>query len=223
MNDAFARPPARRYDYERDPAAIYRQSFAIVRAEADLDRLPESLRDVAVRLIHACGEPDIVADLAWSDGAAEAAREALGQGAPILTDVKMVEYGIIRSRLAARNEVVCTLDDPRVADHAGDLATTRSAAAVDFWQDRLAGAVVAIGNAPTALFHLLERIAEGFPRPAVILGFPVGFVGAAESKQALSENPFSIPYLTLKGRRGGSAIAAAAVNALAAGLPEEGR
>ncbi len=221
MSDA--RPPARLYDYERDPAAIYRQSFAIVRREAVLDCLPEGLRDVAVRLIHACGMPDIVEDLVYSSDVLAAAQTAIAKGAPVLVDVKMVEYGIIRDRLPAGNDVICTLDDPRVFALAEAMGTTRSAAAVDLWRGRLDGAVVAIGNAPTALFHLLERIAEGFPRPAAILGFPVGFVGAAESKAALAENTFGIPFLALSGRRGGSALAAAAVNALAAGLPEERR
>lgn len=219
MSDTGA--PARRYDYERDPAAIYRQSFAIVREEANLGRLPEELRDVAVRLVHACGMPDIVSALSWGGDIVSRARGAIGAGAPVFTDVKMVEHGIIHKYLKAGNEIVCTLDDPRVPALAEKLATTRSAAAVDLWAERLEGAVVAIGNAPTALFHLLERIAEGYPKPAAILGFPVGFVGAAESKDALAENPFGIPYLVLKGRRGGSALASAAVNALAAGLPEE--
>lgn len=216
-----ARPPARLYDYERDPAAIYRQSFAIVRREAALDRLPEELRDIAVRLIHACGMPDVIEDLVYRTDVLAASQSALAKGAPILVDVKMVEYGIIRDRLPSENDVICTLDDPRVAAVAKAMGTTRSAAAVDLWRDWLDGAVVAIGNAPTALFHLLERVSEGFPKPAAILGFPVGFVGAAESKAALAENAFDIPFLSLAGRRGGSALAAAAVNALAAGLPEE--
>lgn len=221
MSDTDA--SARSYDYERDPAEIYRQSFAIVREEARLDRLPEDLRDVAVRLVHACGMPDIVGELAWGGDIVSRVKGAIGAGAPIFVDVKMVEHGIIGKYLKADNRTVCTLDDPRVPALAAKLGTTRSAAAVDLWGQKLEGSVVAIGNAPTALFHLLERIAEGFPKPAVILGFPVGFVGAAESKQALAENPFGIPFLTLKGRRGGSALASAAVNALAAGLPEENR
>ncbi len=214
-------PPGRRYEYERDPAAIYRRSFAMLRAETDLTAVPADLRDIAVRLVHACGMPDILPDLAWSDGAGERARTSLADGAPVLVDSRMVEHGINAGRLPQQNEVICTLDAPGIAEHARRLGTTRSAAAVDLWRDRLDGAVVAIGNAPTALFHLLERIAEGFPKPAVVLGFPVGFVGAAESKQALAQNPFGVPFLTLRGRRGGSALAAAAVNALAAGLPEE--
>ncbi|MBD8878404.1 precorrin-8X methylmutase [Roseibium polysiphoniae] len=210
-----------RYCYEHDPSAIYRQSFATVRAEAALYRLPKQIEPVAIRLIHACGMTDIVDDLMFSEDAVEAGQAALSDGAPILTDVEMVTHGIIRSRLTAGNEVLCRLNDTRVSALAGELATTRSAAAVELWRDTLEGAVVAIGNAPTALFHLLETIADGGPRPALILGFPVGFVGAAESKDALAENPFSLPYLAIKGRRGGSAMAAAAVNALAAGLPEE--
>lgn len=209
------------YDYEKDPGAIYRQSFAIVREEADLTHLPESLRPIAVRLIHACGMTDLPQDLSWSADVVEAAQAAFGKGAPVLCDVEMVVHGIISSRLPQKTEVVCTLNNPAVRALAGDLGTTRSAAAVELWRDRLEGAIVAIGNAPTALFHLLEQIAAGGPKPALILGFPVGFVGAAESKDALADNPFNIPYLAIRGRRGGSAMAAAAVNALAAGLPEE--
>ncbi|WP_346915660.1 precorrin-8X methylmutase [uncultured Roseibium sp.] len=209
------------YTYEHDPLAIYRQSFATVRAEAALDLLPAEMEPVAIRLIHACGMTDIVKDLMFSDGAVRAGRDALARGAPVFTDVEMVAHGIIRSRLPANNDVLCTLNDARAPALAKDLGTTRSAAAVELWRDRLEGAVVAIGNAPTALFHLLEMIATGGPKPAVILGFPVGFVGAAESKQALAENPFGLSYIALNGRRGGSAMAAAAVNALAAGLPEE--
>ncbi|GGE89055.1 precorrin-8X methylmutase [Stappia taiwanensis] len=210
-----------RYDYEKDPAAIYRQSFAIVRAEADLERIPAELHPAAIRLIHACGMPGVIADLAWSDGVAAKVAAALRGGAPVFTDVRMVAEGIIASRLPAQNPVRCLLNDPRTPDLAARLGTTRSAAAVDLWREELAGAVVVIGNAPTALFHLLERIGEGFPQPAAILGFPVGFVGAAESKEALIANPFAIPYLALRGRHGGSAMAAAALNALAGGVPEE--
>lgn len=210
-----------RYDYEKDPAAIYRQSFAIVRAEADLERIPADLHPAAIRLIHACGMPGVIADLAWSDGVAARVAAALRDGAPVFTDVRMVAEGIIASRLPAQNPVRCLLNDARTPDLAARLGTTRSAAAVDLWRDELAGAVVVIGNAPTALFHLLEWIGEGFPEPAAILGFPVGFVGAAESKEALIANPFAIPYLALRGRQGGSAMAAAALNALAGGVPEE--
>ena len=193
----------------RDPRAIYRRSFEIVRAEADLDSLPADLAPVAARLVHACGMPDIVADLAWAGGVAAAARRALGGGAPILVDGRMTEAGIIRDRLPAANRVLCTLD--RAAPNG---ATTRSAAAVALWGPYLAGAVVAIGNAPTALFHLLEILEAEPARPAAVLAFPVGFVGAAESKQALCDANLGVPYLTLRGRRGGSALAAAAVNAL---------
>lgn len=217
----MSEPPLPAYKYEKDPAAIYRQSFSIVRKEADLSGLPEGLRPVAVRLIHACGMTDLPRDLAWSDDVVAAAGSAFRRGAPVLCDVEMVSHGIIRSRLPEQTRVVCTLNDERVQDLARQLGTTRSAAAVDLWQDRLEGAIVAVGNAPTTLFHLLETVAKGGPKPAVVLGFPVGFVGAAESKEALIDNPFGIPYLAVMGRRGGSAMAAAAVNALAAGLPEE--
>ncbi|MEO1114150.1 MAG: precorrin-8X methylmutase [Pseudomonadota bacterium] len=209
------------YNYEKDPSAIYRQSFSIVRGEADLSHLPDDLHAVAVRLIHACGMTDLPQDLAWSDDLTSAAQRAFQKGATVLCDVEMVSHGIIRSRLPAACDVVCTLNDAGVPEMAKQLGTTRSAAAVTLWHDRLEGAVVAIGNAPTTLFHLLEMIAAGGPKPALVLGFPVGFVGAAESKDALIANPFGVPYLAIRGRRGGSAMAAAAVNALAAGLPEE--
>jgi precorrin-8X/cobalt-precorrin-8 methylmutase len=210
------------YAYETDPAAIYRQSFSIVRQEADLSHLPKALHPTAVRLIHSCGMTDLPQDLMWSDDVLEAAQEAFAKGASVFCDVEMVAHGIIKNRLPEGSEVICTLNDPSVRGLASELKTTRSAAAVELWSDRLDGAIVAIGNAPTAVFHLLEMIAAGGPKPAVILGFPVGFVGAAESKDALASNRFGIPYLAVKGRRGGSAMAAAAVNALAAGLPEEG-
>lgn len=209
------------YEYEKDPAAIYRQSFATVRAEADLDHVPAALQPTAVRLIHACGMTDLPADMAWSDDVAVAAHAAFAAGAPIFCDVEMVGRGIIARNLPGKTDIICTLNDAKVPDLALSLATTRSAAAVELWRDRLEGAIVAIGNAPTALFHLLELVAAGGPKPAVILGFPVGFVGAAESKDALIANPFGIPFLAVTGRRGGSAMAAAAVNGLAAGLPEE--
>ncbi len=209
------------YDYVRDPKEIYRRSFATVRDEARLDLLPEALRPVAIRLIHSCGMTDLVQDLAWSDDVAQAASEALHQGAPVLVDVEMVAHGIIRSRLSEKTEIICALNDPRTAELAKTLGTTRSAAAVELWKEHLEGAVVAIGNAPTALFHLLEGLARGWPKPAAILGFPVGFVGAAESKDALAAEPYGVPFLTLRGRRGGSPMAVAAINALAAGLPEE--
>jgi precorrin-8X/cobalt-precorrin-8 methylmutase len=203
--------------YLRDPDAIYRESFAIIHREARLAHLPPDIVGIAVRLIHACGMIDIVEDLAFTPDLAVRALSALGNGAPILCDSAMVAAGIMRARLPARNEIVCTLDDARVPELARALKTTRSAAAVELWGERLAGAVVAIGNAPTALFHLLERLTQGGPRPAVILALPVGFVGAAESKQALIDARFDVPFLTLKGRRGGSALAAAAVNALLVG------
>lgn len=204
--------------YERDPAAIYAQSFATVRAEANLARIPASLHPVAIRLIHACGMVDVADDLAFSDDAAEAGAAALAAGAPILCDCEMVASGIIKRRLPATNEVIVTLNDPRVAMLASKLKTTRSAAAVVLWREHLEGAVVAVGNAPTALFHLLERLDTGWPKPAVILGFPVGFVGAAESKAELAQDPRGVPFISLQGRRGGSAMASAAVNALAGGL-----
>ncbi|RVT87318.1 precorrin-8X methylmutase [Rhodobacteraceae bacterium CCMM004] len=201
--------------YERDPAAIYAQSFATVRAEARLDRFDPGMEAVAVRLIHACGMVEVADRLAHSPGAAAAGAQALAAGAPVLCDCEMVAAGIIRRRLPAQNPVICTLNDARVPAMAADLGTTRSAAAVDLWCDRLEGAVVAIGNAPTALFHLLERLDAGWPRPALILGFPVGFVGAAESKAELARDPRGTDFVALRGRRGGSAMASAAVNALA--------
>ncbi|MEM1298306.1 MAG: precorrin-8X methylmutase [Pseudomonadota bacterium] len=211
-----AAPPKLRY--ERDPAEIYRQSFATVRVEAKLDHLPEDLQDIAIRLVHACGMPDITNRLAWSEDAVSSARAAFSAGAPILCDCEAVASMIVRTRLPASNPVLCTLNHATTPEHARNLGTTRSAAAVDLWQDQIDGAIVAIGNAPTALFHLLERLDQGWPCPAVVLGFPVGFVGAAESKAELAANPRGAPFLTLRGRRGGSAMAAAAVNALAAGL-----
>lgn len=207
--------------YEKDPAAIYAQSFATVRAEARLDRFPEAMQPLAVRVIHACGMIEVADRLAFSPGAAEAGRAALASGAPVLCDCRMVAAGIIAARLPAANDVVVTLNDPGVPALAARLGTTRSAAAIELWRDRLEGAVVAIGNAPTALFHLLEMLDARAPRPAVILGFPVGFVGAAESKAELAANPRGCDFVALRGRRGGSAMASAAVNALAAGLPED--
>jgi precorrin-8X/cobalt-precorrin-8 methylmutase len=196
--------------YLRDPAEIYRRSFATIRAEADLSALPASLRDVAVRMIHACGMTDIVGDLRWSADFAERARQALATGARIVTDARMVADGIINAELRASGRIFCVLDH---AD-AGRGSTTRSAAAIERARDDIAGAVVVIGNAPTALFRLLELIDEGAARPAAIIGLPVGFVGAAESKAELAADPRGTPFLTLLGRRGGSAMAAAAVNAL---------
>jgi precorrin-8X/cobalt-precorrin-8 methylmutase len=205
-------------DYERDGAQIYRASFAIIRAESDLSAIPADLESAVVRMIHACGMTDLPADVAWSPGAGTAVRAALAGGAAVLCDSVMVAGGITRSRLRAGNPVICTLRDPRVPELAARLRTTRSAAAVDLWGDQLAGAVVAIGNAPTALFRLLELLGAGAPQPAAIIGIPVGFVGAAESKLALTSWPGGVPYLTVLGRRGGSAMTAAAVNALAGDL-----
>jgi precorrin-8X/cobalt-precorrin-8 methylmutase len=209
------------YTYLRDPATIYERSFALIRAETDLSRLPGSLHPLALRLVHAVADPSIVADLVASDDAAAIGRAALAAGAPILADAVMVAHGITHSRLAKANEIICTLDDPSVPGRAAALGTTRSAAALELWRPHLAGAVVAIGNAPTALFHLLELLEQGAPRPALILGFPVGFVGAAEAKAALIASPLGRPFIALRGRRGGSALAAAAVNALA-GPSDEG-
>lgn len=206
-------------DYLRDPAEIYRRSFAAIEQEARLEGLPGGLHGVAVRLVHACGMPDIVDDLAWGGDPAAAGARALAAGRAVLADSRMVAEGVIRAQLPA-SPVVTTIDDPRAGTGAARLGTTRSAAAVDLWDEMLDGAVVAIGNAPTALFRLLERLTGGAPRPAVILGFPVGFIGAAESKRALAALDHGVPYLTLHGRRGGSALAAAAVNALAAALPD---
>ncbi len=202
------------YEYVRDGAAIYAQSFATIRAEADLTGFAAGEARVAVRVIHACGMVDIVRDLRFSVGFAAAASAALQAGAPILCDSEMVAHGVTRARLPARNAVICTLRDDRVAALASAIGNTRSAAALDLWGDRLGGAVVAIGNAPTALFHLLELIDAGAPKPAAIIGMPVGFVGAAESKAALAAHG-GVPFAIVTGRRGGSAMAAAAVNALA--------
>ena len=202
-------------DYIRDPDEIYRRSFGIVRAETDLARLPDGLHGIALRIVHACGMPDIVADLDWGGEPGTAGREALAAGAPVIADCRMVADGVIRRVLPADNSVLCLLDEPDLAEAPRRLRTTRSAAAVDRWLPHLDGAVVAIGNAPTALFRLLEILGDGGPRPAVILAFPVGFVGAAESKRALAESGGAPPFLTLHGRRGGSAMAAASVNATA--------
>jgi len=200
-----------RYTYLRDPAAIYERSFALIEAEADLGRFPRDLRSLAARLAHAAGDTSILPDLVWSSDAIGAGKAALQAGAPILVDSAMVATGVTGGRT-----VLCTLGDPRTSELARRLETTRSAAAVELWRPHLAGAVVAIGNAPTALFHLLEIIADGAPKPALVLGFPVGFVGAAEAKDALVEFGDGVDFVTLRGRRGGSALAAAALNALAA-------
>ncbi len=202
-------------DYIRDGSAIYDKSFATIRAEADLSTISADLEKVAVRLIHACGMTDIAQDLAASPGAAAVGRQALAVGAKILCDAHMVADGVTRNRLPVNNEVICTLRDERVPGLARKIGNTRSAAALEFWLPHLAGSIVAIGNAPTALFRLLEMLDEGAPPPALILGLPVGFVGAVESKVELAANSRGVPFITLHGRRGGSAMAAAAVNALA--------
>ena len=204
------------YAYERDPAAIYARSFAIVRAEARLAHLPPGAHPLAIRVAHACGMVDVTDDLVASEGAVAAGQRALAEGASILVDARMVEHGIIAARLPEGCEVACALNDPRVPTLAAEFGTTRSAAQVELWRDRLAGAVVAIGNAPTALFRLLEVVRDGAPRPALVIGMPVGFVGAAESKEALIAS--DLAHVAVRGRRGGSAMAAAAVNALAGGL-----
>ncbi len=206
--------------YEKNPSSIYAESFATVRREARLERFGSGMEALAIRLIHACGMVEVADRLAFSEDLYAAGHAALQAGAPVLCDCEMVGAGIIRRYLPRENEVIVTLNDPRVAGIAAGISNTRSAAAVELWTDHMQGAVVAIGNAPTALFHLLELLDQGAPKPAVILGFPVGFVGAAESKAELAANPRGCNYVALRGRRGGSAIASAAVNALAVGIPE---
>ena len=201
--------------YLRDGAAIYRESFAIIHAEADLSRFTPEEAEIAIRIIHACGQVDVAQRIVFGGHLVGAARNALAAGAPVLCDSEMVAHGVIRARLPAGNAVVCTLNDPRSTIIAAKAQTTRSAAALDLWLDRLAGAVVAIGNAPTALFRLLELLAGSAPKPAAIVGIPVGFVGAAESKESLAANAQKIPFLIVRGRIGGSAMTAAAINALA--------
>jgi precorrin-8X/cobalt-precorrin-8 methylmutase len=203
------------YDYIKDGKAIYERSFAIIRGEADLSRFSTDEADIAVRMIHACGQVEAAQHFAFSKSFAGVGRRALAAGAPVLCDAEMVAHGITRARLPANNEVFCMVRDPRTAQVARQIGNTRSAAAIDLWGERLAGAVVAIGNAPTALFYLLEKISAGAPKPAAIIGMPVGFVGAAESKDALIESPLNIPFATVRGRLGGSAMTAACVNALA--------
>src|SRR5580698_1779980 len=202
-------------DYIRDGQAIYRASFATIRAEANLSAIPADLEKLAVRVIHACGMTDIVDDLLFSSGAGSAGRAALAAGAPLFCDARMVAEGITRSRLPAGNRVICTLNEASVPERARAMNNTRSAAALELWRPELEGSVVVIGNAPTALFHLLDMLDDGAPKPALIIGFPVGFVGAAESKAMLAQNSRGVPFVALRGRRGGSAMAAAAVNALA--------
>ena len=203
------------YDYIRAGDAIYERSFAIIREEADLARFTPGEADVAIRMIHACGQVEAAAHFAFAPGFVDAARAALAAGAPILCDAEMVARGVTRTRLPADNDVVCTLRDPQTPEIAKKIGNTRSAAAMHLWGDRLEGALVAIGNAPTALFHLLEMLDDGAPRPAAIIGMPVGFVGAAESKDALAESHHGIPWAIVRGRLGGSAMTAAAINALA--------
>ena len=203
----------RRFDYLRDGAAIYRQSFAIIRQEAELERFSVAEERIAVRIIHACGMAEAARDLYFTPGAAGAAELALRNGAPIFCDSRMVAEGVTRSRLPASNDVVCVLSDPSTPALAARLGTTRTAAAIDLWLPRLGGSLVAIGNAPTALYRLLELIADGAPCPAAVVGMPVGFVGAAESKEALIDS--GLPAIAIRGRKGGSAMAAAAINALA--------
>ena len=202
------------YDYVREGAEIYRRSFAIIRAESNLARFSAAEEPVVVRMVHACGLVELADDVEMSPDFADAARQALQKGAPILCDSKMVANGITKARLPTANEIICTLDDPRVPDLAAKIGNTRSAAAMDLWADKLAGSIVAIGNAPTALFHLLEMLDAGAPQPAAVIGLPVGFVGAAESKDVLAADK-RVPYLIVRGRKDGSAMAVAAVNALA--------
>jgi precorrin-8X/cobalt-precorrin-8 methylmutase len=202
-------------EYEKDGAAIYRESFATIRAEAELAHLPADVSQVVVRMIHACGMTDLVQDVLYSPRVVADARAALRAGAPILCDVSMVASGVTRKRLPADNRVICTLSDPSVPGLAEEMGNTRSAAAMELWLPHLEGAVVAVGNAPTSLFRLLEMIEAGAPRPAAVIGVPVGFIGAAESKEALAAHPSGLEHLVVRGRRGGSAIAAAAINAIA--------
>jgi len=202
------------YEYVREGAEIYRRSFAMIRAEADLARFAGAEERLVVRMIHACGMTDLPGDVEMSPDFADCAAKALRAGAPVLCDSRMVANGITRARLPALNDVICTLDDPRVPALARDLKNTRSAAAMELWRERLSGSIVVFGNAPTALFRLLEMMSEGAPRPAAVIGIPVGFVGAVESKQALAQQR-ELPFVVVHGRRGGSAMAAAAVNALA--------
>ncbi|APG85956.1 precorrin-8X methylmutase [Sinorhizobium americanum] len=203
------------YDYIRDGNAIYERSFAIIRAEADLSGFSDEEADLAVRMVHACGSVEAARQFVFSPDFVSSARTALKNGAPIFCDAEMVAHGVTRARLPAGNEVICSLRDPRTAEIAAEIGNTRSAAALKLWGERMAGSVVAIGNAPTALFYLLEMLRDGAPKPAAILGMPVGFVGAAESKDALAENSYGVPFAIVRGRLGGSAMTAAALNSLA--------
>lgn len=213
------KPPNAHYVYEKSGPAIYVDSFATIRAEAELNAIPADAEKLVVRMIHATGQTDLARDVSVHPRLVTSARAALNAGAPIITDARMVASGVTRARLPLGNDVLCFLNDPRVPELASTWSTTRSAAAVSLWADQLAGAVVAFGNAPTALFHLLEMLVDGAPRPAAIIGVPVGFIGAAESKQALTElateHGIDVPFLAVRGRRGGSAMAASALNALA--------
>lgn len=202
-------------DYIRDGQAIYNRSFAIIRSEANLANIPADMEKLAVRVAHASGMVDVIDDLVFSDGAGKSGRDALLSGAPIICDARMVAEGVTRARLPADNQVICTLNDPSVPELAKKLGNTRSAAALELWLPHLEGSVVSIGNAPTALFRLLEMIDQGAPKPALIIGMPVGFVGAVESKDELAANSRGVPFVIVRGRRGGSAMAAAAINALA--------
>ncbi len=206
------------FEYIRDPAEIYRQSFALVQAEARFENLPDIIRPIATRLIHSCGMVDVVDDLMFSQNAVESGISALSSGAAVYCDVEMVRSGIIKRLLPAKNKLFCHLNDDGIAAHAKDIGNTRSAAAVDFWGGELTGAIVVVGNAPTALFRLMERVMEGAGKPALVVGIPVGFVGAVESKQALAENSLGLEFITVLGRRGGSAMASSVLNALAGGL-----
>ncbi len=206
------------FDYIRDPEEIYRQSFATVESEADLLSLPPEMRPVATRMIHSCGMINLTQDIDFSEQSVGSGRTALEAGRPVFCDVEMVRSGIIERLLPAGNKLICKLGDSRVADHAKVIGNTRSAAAVDFWSEELEGALAVIGNAPTALFRLLERIGDGGPKPALVVGIPVGFVGAVESKKALAENTLGLDFITVNGRRGGSAMASSVINALAGNL-----
>jgi precorrin-8X/cobalt-precorrin-8 methylmutase len=204
--------------YEKNPSAIYKESFKIAASEANMERFPVGLREIVLRLIHACGMPEIADRISFSDEAFKAGFDALQKGAPILCDCEMVKAGITSRYLPIQTKVITTLNDPRTESIAKSISNTRSAAAVELWKNNIEGAIVCIGNAPTALFHLLELLEKGWPRPALILGFPVGFVGAAESKAELAKSNLGLSFITLKGRRGGSALASAAVNALSVSL-----
>jgi precorrin-8X/cobalt-precorrin-8 methylmutase len=210
----------RKYNYLKEPAAIYEKSFQTVASEVDFGDMPANLQRMITRIIHSCGMPEIIPDLAYDQQIADSCRDALVRGCPILVDCEMVNHGIIKRFLPTDSRVICTLNDAEIPALAADMQTTRSAAALEHWREHLEGAIVVFGNAPTALFHLLEILHAGAPRPAAIIGFPVGFVGAAESKDALADCGLDIPFITLRGRKGGSAMAAAAVNGVSVGLKD---